>query len=105
VFSILKLLKRFLDIDSKFRFNRRQNNHRHNKLNRRSQLEPLEVRAMLAAVPVASGDLGYSTAADTALVIGSSDHPLLENDWDPQGNTLVASIVESPSSGTLSQFN
>ena len=57
---------------------------------------------MLNAAPLAAPDASYSTALDTALVVGSGNHPLVENDWDPEGAALTVSIVTQPASGALS---
>lgn len=38
-------------------------------------------------------------------MIGTSDTTLLDNDWDPEGSSLTASVVDNPSNGTLSTFN
>jgi hypothetical protein len=51
---------------------------------RRAQLESLEDRRMLTAVPIAEDDPWYSAEVNTPLTIGGSDRTLLENDWDPQ---------------------
>lgn len=64
-------------------------------------IEQLEWRALLASVPVAVPDLAFSTPVNTALVI-SSANSLLLNDTQVDGGTLTASIVQSPSHGTIS---
>ena len=33
------------------------------------------------------------------------DTTLLDNDWDPEGDTLTASIVDNPANGTISNFS
>jgi RHS repeat-associated protein len=60
---------------------------------------------MLHAVPIAINDPWYSTPQNTALTVGTSDTPLLANDWDPEGGSLTATVVDSPSAGTLSAFS
>ena len=60
---------------------------------------------MLAAIPIAEDDPWYAVAVNTALTIGGSDRTLLENDWDPQGASLSASVVGQPAHGALSNFN
>lgn len=76
---------------------------------RRSQrqrlFERLEPRVVLNAAPVALADPWYSTAEDTDLIVGSSDTTLLENDWDPEGNSLTAAVVSNPSNGSLTTIN
>ena len=67
--------------------------------------EKLEDRLVLNGIPIAKDDLRYSTPVDTALVVSGGNHPLLENDWDPEGSSLTASIVANPSHGTLSGLN
>jgi hypothetical protein len=60
---------------------------------------------VLNAVPIGVNDPWYTTAENTALTVGSSDVTLLDNDWDPEGGSLTASVVDSPSNGTLSNFS
>lgn len=60
---------------------------------------------MLHAVPIAIDDPWYSTPQNTALTVGVSDTSLLASDWDPEGGSLTATIVDSPSAGTLSAFS
>jgi RHS repeat-associated protein len=60
---------------------------------------------MLHAVPIAIDDPWYATPQNTALTVGISDTSLLANDWDPEGSSLTATIVDSPSDGTLSAFS
>ena len=47
----------------------------------------------------------YSTPSGTALVVNTSGNTLLDNDWDPEGSALSASLVSSPSNGSLSNFS
>jgi YD repeat-containing protein len=68
------------------------------------QLESLEDRRVLNAMPLAVHDAGYSTPLNTALVVGSSSS-ILNNDWDPEGSSLTASVVTNPANGTLSNFS
>jgi hypothetical protein len=39
------------------------------------------------------------------LTVTTSDTTLLDNDWDPEGDSLTASIVDSPSNGSISGFS
>ena len=60
---------------------------------------------VLNGLPLAVADPWYSTPQNTALVVNSQNHPLLENDWDPEGSMLSASVVTNPTTGSLSNFN
>ena len=71
---------------------------------RRHFIESLEPRIVLNAAPLAIDDPHYYTAEDTALTITTSDVTLLDNDWDAEGDTLTASVVDNPPNGTLSGF-
>ena len=74
------------------------------RLRRRGlHLEVLEDRRVLNGIPLAVNDSSYVTAMSTALNVSST--PLLQNDWDPEGSTLSASVVTQPANGTLSNFN
>jgi hypothetical protein len=55
--------------------------------------------------PIANPDPWYGTAEDTALTVTTSDTELLDNDWDPEGDSLTASVVDSPASGAVSGFS
>ncbi len=80
--------------------------NRGNSLTRRMRfLERLEPRVVLNAAAVALDDPWYYTAEDTTLVIGTSDTTLLDNDWDPEGSALTASVVAGPAHGTLISFD
>ena len=68
-------------------------------------LEQLEPRIVLNGAPVAVPDPFYSTAEDTALTVGASDTTLLDNDWDPEGDTITASIVDNPGDGSVTNFS
>jgi hypothetical protein len=68
-------------------------------------LEFLEDRRLLTAVPLAGDDPWYAVAVNTPLTVGGSDRTLLENDWDPRGENLSASIVGQPAHGSLSHFD
>jgi hypothetical protein len=68
-------------------------------------LEQLEPRIVLNGAPVALPDPFYETAEDTALTITTSNTTLLDNDWDPEGDTITASIVDNPSDGSVSNFS
>jgi hypothetical protein len=59
--------------------------------------ERLEPRIVLNAAPIARDDASYFTAEDTALTVTTSDTTLLDNDWDPEGDSLTASVVDGPS--------
>jgi RHS repeat-associated protein len=59
----------------------------------------------LNAAPIANDDPWYVTSVDTALTVTTSDTTLLDNDWDPEGDSLTASIVDSPSNGSISGFS
>ncbi|HUG66542.1 MAG TPA: Ig-like domain-containing protein [Pirellulaceae bacterium] len=67
--------------------------------------ERLEPRVILNAAPVARDDPWYYTAEDTGLTVTTSDTTLLDNDWDPEGDSLTASVVDSPAHGSLSNFS
>jgi YD repeat-containing protein len=67
--------------------------------------ERLEARVVLNGAPVAVDDPWYSTGTGSTLTVGSSDQTLLDNDWDPEGNSLTASVVANPSNGSLTTFN
>ncbi|MBM4001648.1 MAG: hypothetical protein FJ297_19305, partial [Planctomycetes bacterium] len=67
-------------------------------------LEPFEDRRMLSAAPIGRDDLAYHTPIDTPLVV-AAPQGVLSNDWDPENTALQATLVDSPASGTLSQFN
>jgi len=68
-------------------------------------LEQLERRWVLNGAPVAVGDAWYYTDEETTLTVGSSDTTLLDNDWDPEGDAITASLVDGPGHGTLTDFN
>ncbi len=70
-------------------------------------LEYLERRDLMAAALVARDDAAYFTPLNTDLVVSlvSSPAHLLANDLDIDGGTQAASVVTSPSSGTLVSFN
>jgi Bacterial cadherin-like domain len=74
------------------------------KNKRRHLVERLESRVVLNAAPVAVADPWYDTPLNTALVVGSSGTTLLNNDWDPEGDSISASLVSGPANGTLSAF-
>ena len=76
------------------------------KLGRRAiLLERLEPRVVLNAAPIGKDDASYYTAEDTDLTIGASDTTLLDNDWDAEGSSLTATIVDNPANGTVSNFS
>src|SRR4051812_21330678 len=63
-------------------------------------VEVLEMRALLASVPVAVADTGFYTPLNTALVLSGGAN-LLANDSDVDGTSLTAAIVNSPAHGTI----
>ena len=76
------------------------------RLGRRATfLERLEPRVVLNAAPIGRDDASYYTAEDTDLTVGTSDTTLLDNDWDPEGSSLTATIVDNPANGTISNFS
>jgi hypothetical protein len=68
-------------------------------------LEPLEIRALLNAAPLAVPDLSYSTPANTPLLVNNPSQGLKANDSDPEGAALSITIVTNPASGTLSNVS
>ena len=89
-----------------FASRRRARRRRYDSLRRRrALLETLEPRVVLNAAPLAVDDPFYFTAQDTALTVSTSDTTLLDNDWDAEGDTLTASVVDNPGDGTLSNFD
>ncbi|MBI2480562.1 MAG: cadherin-like domain-containing protein [Planctomycetia bacterium] len=72
---------------------------------RQRLFEPLEPRIVLNAAPIAKDDAWYFTAEDTALTVTTSEMTLLDNDWDPEGDSLTASVVDSPANGSVSNFS
>jgi hypothetical protein len=81
-----------------------RSSRRRKRVSRNLHLETLEDRRVLNAMPLAVHDAGYSTPLDTALTVGSSSS-ILNNDWDPEGSPLTASVVANPSNGSLSNFS
>ncbi|MDA1056118.1 MAG: Ig-like domain-containing protein, partial [Planctomycetota bacterium] len=75
------------------------------RVQRQRLFESLEPRIVLNATPIANADPWYSTATNSTLTVGSSDTILLQNDWDPEGNSLTATLVANPSNGVLTTFN
>ena len=71
---------------------------------RRSIVERLEPRVVLNAAPVALPDPIYSTPQNTQLIVTSQDTTLLDNDWDPEGNSVTATLVTSPAGGSVTNF-
>ena len=84
---------------------RKRSNKRRVQQKRCRFFESLEPRIVLNAAPIANDDPWYVTSVDTALVVTTSDTTLLDNDWDPEGDSLTASIVDSPSNGSISGFS
>ena len=70
-----------------------------------SFFESLEQRIVLNGAPIANPDPWYSTAEDTALTVTTSATTLVDNVWDPEGDSLTASVVDSPSNGSVSNFS
>src|SRR5262245_27907557 len=66
--------------------------------------ETLEDRRVLNGIPIAVPDAQYYTAINTALSVTSSNDPM-ENDRDPEGSTLTASIVANPSHGSITNWS
>jgi RHS repeat-associated protein len=87
----------------------RLDSQRKRRLRRRQQramgMERLEDRRVLNAAPMADPDSSYFTYENSALTIGSSDITLLDNDWDAEGSSLTASIVDNPANGTITNFS
>ena len=81
---------------------KRRNNKNHQRV---GFFERLEDRLVLNGIPIAKDDLGYFTAVNAALNIGSGNPTLVANDWDSEGSSLTASIVANPAHGTISSFN
>jgi len=73
------------------------------RIDRGQGFEPLEERVVLDAAPNAFPD-SYVTPLNTALTLSASND-LFENDWDAEGSTLTAAIVDSPANGTISSFS
>ena len=68
-------------------------------------VETLEPRHLMAAVPFAMDDPLYSTAVSTDLVISSTSQGIVSNDFEIDSAGLIASIVASPSHGSIVSFN
>ena len=60
---------------------------------------------MLNGAPVAVHDPFYSTALNTALTVTTSDTTLLDNDSDPEADTITASVVDNPANGSITNFS
>src|SRR5262245_1470505 len=69
--------------------------------NRRSLLESLEPRQLLAVYPVANHDPLYNTALNTQL---NSAVSVSANDFEAESAALTASVVANPANGTLNSF-
>jgi hypothetical protein len=70
-------------------------------------LESLEMRAMMAANPIAQDDLAYYTTLNTDLVVTTSSspaHPAV-NDLDVDSISLTYSVLAGPFNGTLTSYN
>lgn len=72
---------------------------------RQCLFQQLEDRRVLNAAPIALADPVYFINVDATLTIGTSDVSPLDNDWDPEGSSLTATLVDSPQHGTLTAFN
>ena len=69
--------------------------------NRRSLLESLEDRRLMAVFPVANDDPLYNTPLNTTL---NSAVSVSANDFEADSHSLTASVVANPSHGTLTSF-
>ena len=69
--------------------------------------ESLELRALLAANPIARDDLAYYTPTNTNLVVTISSFPAAPavNDLDVDSTALTHSVVTHPTNGSLVAFN
>ena len=69
--------------------------------------ESLELRALLAANPIARDDLAYYTPTNTSLVVTTSSFPAAPavNDLDVDSTALTYSVVTNPTNGSLVAFN
>ena len=69
--------------------------------------ESLELRAMMAANPIARNDMEYYTPANTNLVVTTSSLPAYPaaNDLDIDSTSLTYSLVVGPTNGTILSFN
>ncbi len=76
------------------------------RTHRRTLLESLEPRHLMAAVPFANNDAAFYTRISTDLVVSTSSTPahLLANDLDIDGGAITSSVVANPTSGTLIAF-
>lgn len=85
---------------------RKRNRPSRTKRGQRARLfERLEPRVVLNAAPIGKDDPWYYTDEDTDLTVGTSDTTLLDNDWDPEGSSLTATIVDNPANGSVSNFS
>ena len=71
----------------------------------RALFESLEPRHLMASVPFAMDDPLYSTPIGTDLVISSTSQRIVNNDFEIDSAALVASVVASPSHGSIVSFN
>ena len=69
--------------------------------------ESLELRAMMAANPIARNDMEYYTPANTNLVVTTSSLPAYPaaNDLDIDSTSLTYGLVVGPTNGTILAFN
>ena len=107
-FSANKRLRNLVWPDAPRRISLRSKSQLTHRRPRQSNwLESLEPRHMMAAAPVATNDSAYFTNSGTDLVVtlASNPTPLLSNDLDIDSGTLTASVVASPTSGSLLSFN
>ena len=82
-----------------------QNTSLKRPVSRRLFMESLEPRHLMASVPFAMDDPLYSTPISTDLVISSTSQGIVNNDFEIDSAALVASVVASPSHGTIVSFN
>ena len=71
----------------------------------RSIFETLEPRHLMASVPFAMNDPLYTTPISTDLVISSTSQGVVNNDFEIDSSSLTASVVVSPSHGSIVSFN
>ena len=74
--------------------------------NHHALLESLELRHLMAAIPIARDDAAFYTNVGTDLVVTTSSTPahLLANDLDIDGGSIASSVVTNPTSGSLIAF-
>ena len=70
-------------------------------------VESLEMRALMAANPIARDDTAYYTPVGTDLVVTTSSSPAYPavNDLDVDSTSLTYSVLVGPTNGTILAFN